>query len=390
MQREFISKRANLLEASSTASIDAIVKDKIAKGEDVINFTVGEPYFPVPNEIKDAIKASLDENFTKYTTPGGIIPLKEAICVKLFNENNIRYNPENIIVTTGAKQALYNTFLATLDEGDEVIIRAPYWTSFPEMVKLAGGVPKIVAPRRISFIYARDIEDAITEKTKMLIINSPNNPSGHMYDKNYLEQIADIALKHNILVVSDEIYEKICYKFQPISIASLNEDIKNWTITINGFSKSYSMTGLRLGYAAANENIIKAMIKIQTQTTSAPTSIVQKSGIAALSMDQLFLEDRLMELMKNRDFVIETLKGCSGIPCVPPKGAFYAFPNVSKLYCPEVPDSVKFSELLLNKGVAVVPGKSFGDDRCVRISFAVPYDQLVEGMKRFRAAVEEM
>ena len=387
MRKDFTSDRSKQIEVSPTMLLDAKAKAMIANGEDVINFSVGELDFPVPDLVKEEIKKALDENFTKYTPAGGIPELKEAICNKLRYENKMNYGLENIVVTTGAKQALYNAMLATLNEGDEVLIPSPYWVSFPEIVKLAGGVPKMFHNLELNYYFIH----LISPKTKMLILNSPNNPSGEVNGKETLENIAKIAVEKNILVISDEIYEKMVYGVSHVSIASLNDDIMNLTITINGLSKSCSMTGLRLGYAAANKEIIAAMTKIQTQSTSSPTSIIQKGAVKALTMDQSFLKERVRMLWIRKDEILQSLDYMDGIDCPDPDGAFYVFPDVSELYNEKVHDSLAFSEYMLEKAkIAIVPGKPFGDDRCVRISYALPFKKLEEGMFRFKKAIDEM
>lgn len=391
MLGNYVSLRARNLETSPTMLLDSKAKAMIANGEDVINFSVGEPHFAVPEHVKEAIKKALDENFTKYTAAGGIPELKEAICRKLNNENAVKYNLENIVVSTGAKQSLFNAFLATIDDRDEVLIPCPYWVSFPEMVKMAGGIPKIVYPSNGLRVTADDIRYSINYRTKMLILNSPNNPTGEVYSKKELEEIADVAVKNELLVISDEIYERLIYETDFYSIASLNEDIKNQTITINGLSKSFSMTGLRLGYAAAPKDIAVAMTKIQTQSTSSPTSIIQKGAVAALTMNNDFLTKRVKILQERKETIVKSLRSIPGLNCTDPSGAFYVFPDVSGLYNENIQDSMTFSEYMLEKAkIAVVPGKPFGDDRCVRISYALPLDKIEEGMKRFKKALGEI
>lgn len=385
-----LSKRAIAINPSLTLSITAKAKEMKKQGLDVVSFGAGEPDFDTMFHIKEAAKKAIDEGFTKYTASSGIIELKEAICAKFRRDNWLDYEPKNIIVSTGGKQALFNMIMVTVDPGDEVIIPVPYWVSYEEMVKLAEG--KCVFLKTNNFkINIQDLQKAITPKTKMLILCSPSNPTGVVYEEKELKQIASICLKNNIYILSDEIYEKLIYGKKHVSIASINEKIKKLTIVINGVSKSYAMTGWRIGYAAAEEEIVKAATRLQDHTTSNPTSISQKAALAAINGPEDHVAKMVYEYKKRRDFMVERLNRIDGIIATRPDGAFYIFANVSKFYSDEVKGSIVFCQRLLEDAyVAVVPGIAFGDDRFIRLSFATGMEHIKRGLDRMEKFCEKI
>lgn len=378
-----LASRATILTPSLTLSIDSKAKAMKAEGIDVCSFGAGEPDFDTPEHIKAAAMASLDSGFTKYTPSSGIPELRAAISEKFLTENGLDYKPHQIIVSSGAKHSCFNVILATIQPGDEVIIPAPYWLSYPEMVRLAGGEPVFVHTTEENGwkMTAEQFEDAMTPRTKMVIINSPGNPTGAVYTREELEAIAAVAVEEEILILSDEIYEKLTYDgVQHVSIGSLSPEIYNLTITVNGFSKAYAMTGWRLGYIGAPESIAKAIDSIQSHSTSNPTSFAQKGGLAALKGDQQPVADMRQEFEMRRNYMFQRLSSIKGITVVKPEGAFYMLANISKLQL----TSQNFSDRLLSKAnVAVVPGIAFGDDRTIRFSYATSLDVIKTGLDRF-------
>ncbi|HEX7543063.1 MAG TPA: pyridoxal phosphate-dependent aminotransferase [Patescibacteria group bacterium] len=385
-----LSKRAQNLKPSLTLSITAKAKEMKKQGLDVVSFAAGEPDFDTMSHIKEAAKRAIDEGFTKYTSTSGFMELKEAICSKFRRDNWLDYEPKNIIVSTGGKQSLFNMIMVLVDPGNEVIIPTPYWVSYEEMVKIADG--KCVFLKTNNFkINPADLEKAITPKTKMLIFNSPSNPTGVVYDEKELKQIAAICLKHNIYILSDEVYEKLVYGKKHISIASVNDKIKKLTITVNGVSKSYAMTGWRIGYAAAEEEIVKAATRLQDHTTSNPTSISQKAALAALNGPEDHMAKMVYEYKKRRDFMVDRLSRIDGIIASRPDGTFYVFANVSKFYSDEVNGSMAFCQKLLEDAyVAAIPGIAFGDDRFIRLSFATGMEHIKRGLDRLEKFVEKI
>ncbi|MFA5137030.1 MAG: pyridoxal phosphate-dependent aminotransferase [Patescibacteria group bacterium] len=378
-----ISKRAMSITPSATLTITARAKAMKKDGIDVVSFGAGEPDFDTPDHIKKAAQDAMLAGFTKYTPTSGIPELKQAICRKLKVDNGLDYAPEQILVSTGGKQCLYNIIQVTIDPEDEVIIPQPSWVSYEEMVKLAEG--KTVFVKTKDFKMSPSLfEKAITKKTRMLILNSPSNPTGAMYSKQELEEISRICVKYSILVLSDEIYEKLIYGKEHISIASLGEDIKKLTVVINGVSKTYSMTGWRIGYCAGPVEIIQAATRLQDHTTSNANSIAQKAAVAALTgTDKQFIEEIVAEYKTRRDYMVKTLNSIPGIKVSLPDGAFYVFADVSRLYKGTITDSVDFcSKLLEKKHVAVIPGSAFGDDKYIRLSYATSMEQIVKGLKR--------
>jgi aspartate aminotransferase len=378
-----LSSRANSLTPSLSLSVDSKAKAMKSEGLDVCGFGAGEPDFDTPEHIKAAAIAALESGFTKYTPSSGIPELRQAIAEKLELENGISYKPSQIIVSTGAKHSCYNGILATCQPGDEVIIPSPYWLSYPEMVRLAGAEPIFVQTKEENGwkITRDEFENAMTPRTKMIILNSPNNPTGAVYTREEIEGIAAVAAEEEILILSDEIYEKLVYDgHEHISIASLGPEFYDLTITVNGFSKAYAMTGWRLGYLAAPEPIAKAIDSIQSHVTSNPCSFAQKGALAALKGDQQSVADMRDEFDMRRQYIIERFSKLQNVSIVKPNGAFYVLANISKLGL----TSQNFADRLLSKAnVSVVPGIAFGDDRTVRFSYATSLDVIKKGMDRF-------
>jgi len=394
-----LSERAKKIKPSPTLAMDAKAKAMKAQGVDIVNFGVGEPDFDTPDHIKEAAIKAIREGFTKYTPVGGIDELKDAVIDKFKADNGLEYAREEIIVSCGAKHSLYNIAQALFGPGDEVIIPAPYWVSYPDQVLLNDGVPVIVPTRESDnfMIRPEELEAAITKKTKALILNSPSNPTGLTYDRKTLGAIARIAVKHNIMIVSDEIYEKLVYDgTEHISIASLGKEIRDLTIVVNGLSKSHAMTGWRMGYAAGPKDVVKAMTNIQSQSTSNPTSISQKAAVAALRGPQDFIGTMRAEFDRRRSYLVDRLNGIDGVRCLKPSGAFYAFPDVSALYGKKAGDrtvnsSLDFALYLLEEAqVALVHGEAFGDDRFIRLSYATSMENIEKGVQRIRAARERL
>ncbi len=391
-----LSKRAKEIKPSPTLTIDSKAKAMKAEGLDVISFGVGEPDFDTPENIKEAGIKAVRDGFTKYTAVGGTDKLKDAIIGKLEADNGLAYGRAEIIVSCGAKHSLYNAMQALLDPGDEVVIPAPYWVSYPEQVALAGATPVFVKTLEADrfLLTAAAFEKSVTGRTKALILNSPSNPTGFSYDSEALGRIAEIAVKNGIYIISDEIYEKLLYDgARHVSIASLGEEVRKRTIVVNGVSKAYSMTGWRIGYAAGPAPLIKAMTSIQSQSTSNPTSISQAAAVEALTGPQDSVSRMRAEFDKRRRRIVEALNAIEGIRCIPPTGAFYVFPNTRALYAksPVISSSSKLAMYLLEKAmVAVVPGDAFGDDDFIRLSYATGIGQIEKGVERIRAALQAL
>lgn len=377
-----LAQRATILSPSLTLSIDSKAKAMKAEGIDVCGFGAGEPDFDTPEHIKAAAMASLDSGFTKYTPSSGTPELRQAISDKFRTDNGLDYKPNQIIVSNGAKHSCYNTILATCQPGDEVIIPAPYWLSYPEMVRLAGAEPIFVQTKEENDwkMTAEEFENAMTPRTKMVIINSPGNPTGSVYSREELEALVEVASDEEILILSDEIYEKLTYDdIEHVSIASLSPEAKDLTITINGFSKAYAMTGWRLGYLGAPEQIARAIDAIQSHSTSNPCSFAQMGALAALRGDQQPVTDMREEFNMRRQYMMNRLATVPRVSVVNPKGAFYVLVNISQLGL----NSTNFADRLLSKHhVAVVPGIAFGDDRTVRLSYATSMDVIKKGLDR--------
>ena len=394
-----LSKKTYSVKPSPTLAIDAKAKSLKASGVDVISFGVGEPDFDTPENIKEAAIKAIRSGFTKYTPVGGTDELKTAIIEKLKKDNGLIYEKNEIIVSCGAKHCLYNIAEALYDAGDEVILPAPYWVSYPDQIVLNGAVPVIVkTDEGNAFKITPEILEAnLSKKTKALILNSPSNPTGLAYDRKSLEAIAEIAVKHDFYIISDEIYEKLIYDgFEHVSIASLGDEIKQRTLVVNGISKSYAMTGWRIGFAAGPRDIINAMTNIQSQSTSNPASISQKAAVEALTGTQDFILKMVSEFDKRRKYMVERLNNIKGVTCIKPVGAFYAFPNVSSYYGRSfkgnsIKSSMDLSAYLLDEAkVAVVPGAAFGDDRYIRLSYATSMENIQKGLDRIESALSNL
>ncbi|MCL5104696.1 MAG: pyridoxal phosphate-dependent aminotransferase [Armatimonadetes bacterium] len=394
-----ISERAKRISPSPTLAISAKAKQMQAQGIDVVNFGAGEPDFDTPQHIKDAAIKSLQSGFTKYTPTSGTPELRQAICDKLKRDNGLDYKPSEVIVSLGAKHSIYNAVLATINPGDEVIIPAPYWVSYPEIVGMADGKAVYVsADESTDFTVPIDLlRSVVTPKTKMLILNSPSNPTGGVYSRRQIEEIAALAVEKGFYVLSDEIYEKVLYDGREhVSIASLGEEIKKLTITVNGFSKAFSMTGWRLGYAAADKAIVSAMDALQGHSASNLVSFTQPAAVAALNGPQDVVEKMVAEFDKRRKYIVDRLNAIEGITCTLPGGAFYVFPNISALYGrkfngKEIVGSDAFCEYLLDHAnVAGVAGSGFGADNYMRLSYATSMEAIAKGMDRIAEAVGKL
>lgn len=390
----FLSRRVRNMQESQTMKISGLAKKMQAEGKDIVSLSAGEPDFPTPENVCEAGIEAIRSGFTRYTANGGIPELKKAIIRKLSRDNGLEYVENEIIVSNGGKQTLANTFLALCDEGDEVIVPAPYWVSFPEMARLAGATPVIVETS-IETGYKMTPEQlaaAITPKTRILVLNSPSNPSGAVYNEAEVRALMKVLEGKEIFVLSDEMYDMICYGgVRPFSPARIPE-MKPWVIVSNGTSKSYSMTGWRIGYLAAPKWIIDACDKIQSQTTSNANSIAQKAAVAALDGDQSIVEERRLEFEKRRDFMFRELNTIPGIECTLPEGAFYIFPSIKGLLGKTfggkvMKDSADIAEYLLKEHyVATVPGDAFGAPENLRLSYAASIEELTEAVNRMRKA----
>ncbi len=387
----YLSKRALAISPSPTLAIDAKAKKMKAEGINVLNFGVGEPDFDTPDYIKEAGIIAIKEGFTKYTPVAGIDDLRKAIIDKLKLDNNLEYQLQDIVVSAGAKHSLYNIIQVLCDEGDEVILPAPFWVSYIEQIKLAGAIPKIIYTQEINNykLSAADLAAAITPKTKLLILNSPSNPTGAVYNREELVSLGKVIEEKGIYVISDEIYEKLLYDgHEHISIASLSPRLKELTIVVNGVSKAYAMTGWRIGYTASRPEIARAMSALQSHSTSNPASIAQKASVAALNGNQETLTAMLQQFEKRRNYMFERMQAMPGVTCNKPGGAFYLFPNISSFFGKSyqgqpINSSTDLSEVLLQyANIAVVPGSAFGTDANLRISYATSLEIIEEGMNR--------
>ena len=383
-----LSNKARAISSSPTLAIDAKFKQMKANGEDVVGFGCGEPDFDTPQYIKDAAIAAINSGKTKYTPAAGTLELRKAVAEKFKRENGLDYEPTDIVISNGAKHSLMNALTAILNPGDEVIIPAPFWVSYPELIKLADGIPVIINTKEENEFKAKaeDLRRALTPKTKAIILNSPSNPTGMVYTKEELKEIADFAVENNLYVVSDEIYEHLIYEGEHISIASFNDKIKDLTIVINGVSKTYAMTGWRIGYAAAAPEIAKIMSNVQSHASSNPNSIAQAATVAALNGGDEEIERMRRHFKNRRDYMVEAINSIDGVSCRMPHGAFYIMMNIGELigkiyYGKIINNSDDFAELFLEKAkVAVVPGTGFGAADFVRWSYATSMDNIVEGM----------
>jgi aspartate aminotransferase len=394
-----LAARAGRIVPSPTLSITATAKAMAAQGIDVVDFASGEPDFDTPAVIKTAAETAIQSGFTKYTASSGIDELKQAIVKKLQDEQGLRYDTSQILVSCGAKHSLYNIAQALFEQGDEVIIPAPYWVSYPDQVLLNDATPVFLETREEDryAINGRDLEGKVTARTKAVIVNTPSNPTGATYDRSSLEQIVEVAARHDFQIISDEIYEKIIYDgVRHLSIAALSPEAAARTIVVNGVSKAYAMTGWRIGYAAGPKDVIAAMSNIQSQSTSNPTSISQKAALAALRDGQTFTGEMLTEFDRRRRYMVQRLNAIPGIHCPMPTGAFYAFPNVSGLFGRAHPggkitSASELASFLLEKAkVAVVSGDPFGSPAHVRLSYATGLDAITRGLDRVEAAVKTL
>ena len=395
---QVLSQRITRMQESATLKMSQMARDLKAKGHDVISLSIGEPDFDTPKHIKDAAIKALNEGFTKYTPVPGLPQIREAISTKFKRDNNLDYAPSQIVVSNGAKQSIANLSLTLLDEGDEVIILAPYWVSYYEIVRLGGGKPVVLLGgiENDFKVTADQVANAITENTRMVLFSSPCNPTGSVYQHHELEAIANVISKHDqIVIVSDEIYEYINFSGKHVSIGSFPQ-VKDQTVTVNGFSKGFAMTGWRLGYIVAPTWIAKACIKIQGQFTSGATAFGQMAGAHALMSDMTPTHEMRAAFLKRRDMVIELLEGIPGMQVNRPEGAFYIFPNISAYFGKSageitINNSEDFAEYILNEGhVAIVAGSAFGADDCFRLSYAASETQLGEAIRRIGKCISKL
>ncbi|MCK9221326.1 MAG: pyridoxal phosphate-dependent aminotransferase [Limnochordia bacterium] len=386
-----ISNRAANISPSATLSVDAMAKAMRKAGHDVIGFGAGEPDFETPLYIKEAAIAALDAGYTRYTPAGGIIELREAICNKMVADYQLAYEPDQVVISCGAKHSLYNLFQVICDPGDEVIVMAPYWVSYVEQIKLADGVP-VIAKTNDTITFQPElgaIRAAITPRTKAIIVNSPSNPTGVVLKKEFLLALGKLAVENDLLVISDEIYGKLVYgDAEHISFPSLVEEFKERTVLINGVSKTYAMTGWRIGYAAGPKEIIKAICDLQSHSTSNPNSIAQQAAVAALVGPDDTVYQMREQFDRRRQYIVDRLNEIRGISCFRPEGAFYVFPNISELYGKAIngfviKDSEGFAKSLLQEAqVAVVPGVAFGSNDHVRLSYCLSLEEIRRGLDR--------
>ena len=393
------SKKAMNITPSITLAITAKAKELKGAGVDVVSFGAGEPDFNTPKNIMEAAIKSMEEGKTKYTPTSGIIELREAICKKLKEDNNLHYNSNQIIVSTGAKQCLADAFMAILNPGDEVIVPIPYWVSYPELIKLADGMPVFVEGKEENdYKYTLEsLNKVVNNNTKAIIINSPNNPTGTVYSIEELKEIAEFAKKHDLIIISDEIYEKLIYDGKKhVSVASLSEDAYNRTIVINGFSKSYAMTGWRLGYAAGNAEVIKLMTSVQSHVTSNANSIAQYAGVEALNGPKDEIEKMVGKFEERRNLMIDRIKNITGLSVIRPEGAFYVMINLENYLGKSINEnvinnSVDFPrELLEHEKVAVIPGSAFGLDKYIRLSYATSEELILKGLDRIESFLNKL
>lgn len=394
-----IASRMSTLSPSLTLAISAKAKAMKQAGESVVSFSVGEPDFNTPDHIIEAAKAALDNGHTKYTPSSGLLPLRKAICEKFKKDNGLDYEPSQIIVSNGAKHSIFNACFAVLDEGDEVIIPEPYWLTYPEVVKVCGGVPVYLTCKKENKykFSAEELKAAITPKTKMLIFNSPSNPTGAVYNETEVRAIAKVCEEAGIFVLADEIYEKLCYNgVKPFSIAKCSDAMKELTITINGVSKTYAMTGWRVGYLAAPKDVAKAIDSFQSHATSNACSISQYATIEALNAPESEIMEMVNVFDKRRAKLLDLIAGIDGVRAIEPDGAFYVMLVVSDLYGKSyqgktITNSIEFADALLDgEKVATIPGISFGADDCLRLSYSLSEADIEEGLKRIKKFVSEL
>jgi len=394
-----LSQRTQNLKPSATFAIDALAQSLKREGKDIINLSAGQPDFPTPDYIKDAGKEALDRNFTRYTPVAGMVEFKEAICAKFKRDNGLDYAPDEVISGTGGKQVLFNAVQALVDPGDEVIIPAPYWVSYPPMVELAGGTP-VVLETGFENRFQIDpdaLKKAVTPKTKALLLNSPSNPTGTVYSRELLYEIGKICMDRGVFVISDEVYEYLTYDgAAACSIAALDPDFKDNTITVNALSKAYSMTGWRIGYGGGPKELIGAMTRYQSHATSNPSSIGQYAGITALTSPLDTVRDMVAAFEKRRDLAYERISSMDMVETFKPRGAFYIFPKVSRYYGRRVngaviSDSFAFCTYMLEEMlIAFVPGAPFGNDGHVRISYSIGTEELSKALDRFEEGLSRL
>ncbi|MDX1814681.1 MAG: pyridoxal phosphate-dependent aminotransferase [Thermodesulfobacteriota bacterium] len=395
-----LARRVSKIQPSPTLAITSKAKAMKAEGIDVVGFGAGEPDFDTPEHIKAVAKKALDAGYTKYTPVPGTPELKDAVIAKFRRDNGLEYKRENIIVSVGAKHSIYNVAQAFFEEGDEVVIPAPYWVSYPDIVLLAGATPVIVDTKEETGfkLTPQRLDQAITPRTKCVVLNSPSNPTGAAYTEEELKRIADVVVRRGVTVLSDDIYEKLVYDgFRFVSIASFGEEIRKRTIVVNGLSKAYSMTGWRIGYVAADKDLVAAMNKIQSQSTSNPVSFCDKAAIEALNGPQDFMKEWGAEFDRRRRLIVERLNKIPGVSCLLPQGAFYVFPNFSKVYGKKTPagrvidgSAALAAYLLEDHRVAAVPGVAFGADECQRLSYATSMKNIEKGIDRIEQAIKAL
>ncbi|MGO9145968.1 MAG: pyridoxal phosphate-dependent aminotransferase [Desulfomonilia bacterium] len=389
-----ISRLVSKIPGSPTLALTAKVNELKALGKDVIGFTAGEPDFDTPENIKNSAIEALARGRTKYTPVGGTPKLKEAVCAKINEDYGLRVSPENVIVSCGAKHSLYNLFLTLFEGGDEVICPGPYWVSYPPMIEMTGATPVIIDTRPTGMkLHADMVAEAITKRTKGIIINSPSNPTGMVIEKNELEKIAELCVRHDIIIISDDIYRKIIFNgLSFFSPAMISPEVAGRTFIIDGSSKTYAMTGWRIGYCIGDSKVIKAMERLQSQSTSNPTSFAQDGAITSLTNGQInsIVEERRRIFEKRRDLIVTKLREIPGIDVIPPNGTFYAFPSING-YMDRFGNSTAFSEYLIEKAlVALVPGGEFGAPNHVRFSFATSEGNIIKGMDRIKEALASL
>lgn len=394
-----LAKRVLNVQPSPTLAVDAKANAMRAQGIDVVNFGVGQPDFDTPQHVCQAAKDAIDQGFTRYTPADGIPELKQAVCEKFKRDNKLTYTTDQVIINVGGKHSFYVLCQAVFEEGDEVVIPAPYWVSYPAMVVLAEAAPVVVPTQEANGfkLTLDELKRVITPRTRALVINSPSNPTGSAYTGAELLPLAEFCAQKGIMIISDEMYESILFdNMEFVSIASLSPEIYAHTITLNGVSKSHCMTGWRIGYMAGNKDIIKACAKIQSQSTSNPTSIAQKAAVAALNGPQDELARNRAEFEKRRNYIVERLRAIPGVTCYKPQGAFYVFPNFSAYFGKKFGDTVvdgslSMADYLLDAAhVAIVPGVAFGDDNCMRFSYANSMEEIKKGIDRVEKALSQL
>ena len=391
-----LASRVDTIKTSPTMALDSRAKALKALGQDIISFGVGEPDFDTPAHIREAGEKAIRDGFTRYTPADGIMELKEAVCEKFNVDNGLNYSPSQIVVSNGGKHSLFNAFFSLFEAGDEVIIPAPYWVSYPDMVKLTGATPVIISTEAANryCLTPEQLEKAITPKTKGIVINSPSNPSGMAYQADQLLGLAPLILKHRLWVISDDIYEKIIFDgFKFNNMPMVEKALYDQTVIVHGLSKTYAMTGWRMGFMAGPEKVAQAATKIQSQSTSNPCSISQKAAVAALTSPQTEISNMVASFSKRRDLILELLGQIPGLSCPKPQGAFYVFPDISSYFNLkhehwDIKNSDDLAGYLLEKmGVAVVPGSGFGDNRSIRLSYAIGDEQIKMGLSRIKDAL---